>query len=100
MPELIPPVMRVHRSFLAAMAELRTEGRGTAEAASMTGRDPYGYGGRWSDPEKRRLIEKSGAVCEDRRGSKLRYWLTTTDEPTAPAVRPHTGPAPAPPRLP
>ncbi|WP_037956712.1 GNAT family N-acetyltransferase [Streptomyces sulphureus] len=203
MPELIPPVVRVHRSFLAAMGELRAEGRGTAEDASMTGRDLYSYGGRWADPEvfagyvhalrrgaaedaprpsgfvpcttlwyvekgeflgrldlrhrltpflldqgghigydvrpgarghghatamlrriapyarvlglartlvtceetnvaSRRVIEKSGAVYEDRRGSKLRYWLTTTDGPTTRAARPRTDAAlaPARPRLP
>ena len=50
MPELVPPTTRVHASFLAAMAEFGTEGRGGPGDGSMTGRAIYLYGGRWTEP--------------------------------------------------
>ncbi|GAA4679446.1 GNAT family N-acetyltransferase [Streptomyces chumphonensis] len=51
MPELVPPTERVHASFLAAMDELREEGRGGADDASMIGRDIRLYAARWGGPE-------------------------------------------------
>lgn len=49
MPELIPPDPRVHRSFLAAMAEFQAEG-GAPLDDSETGHAIRAYGGRWADP--------------------------------------------------
>lgn len=51
MPQLSLPTVEVHRSFLAAMAEFRSEGRGGGADNSMVGRDLRERGGRWSDPE-------------------------------------------------
>lgn len=50
MPELILPIERVHRSFVAAMAEFRAEGRGAENDNSMIGIEIRRYGERWSDP--------------------------------------------------
>jgi predicted acetyltransferase len=50
MPELTGPTVRVHASFLAAMAEFQDEGRGRAGDASMVGREIDHYAGRWQDP--------------------------------------------------
>src|SRR3954451_11732855 len=47
MPELIRPDTRVHRSFLAAMAELRAEGRGGNDDHTMVGAEIRGYRGTW-----------------------------------------------------
>jgi predicted acetyltransferase len=51
MPELTPPTARVHVSFLAAMEELRAEGRGGSGDATMVGREIQEYTSRWSGPE-------------------------------------------------
>jgi predicted acetyltransferase len=51
MPELVEPTASVHRSFVAAMEEFRTEGRGGPGDDSMIGRELREYGGRWEDPE-------------------------------------------------
>ncbi|GAA3265174.1 GNAT family N-acetyltransferase [Dactylosporangium vinaceum] len=51
MPELSPPVERVHESFLAAMAEFRAEGRGVPDDNSMIGHDLRTYGDTWADPD-------------------------------------------------
>lgn len=48
MPELVLPDVRLHRSFLAAMAEFADEGR--AGDDSVIGRDLAGWGDRWHDP--------------------------------------------------
>jgi predicted acetyltransferase len=50
MPQLIAPDVRVHRSFLAAMAEFTAEGRGSAADNSMVGRDLRIWSRRWHDP--------------------------------------------------
>ena len=50
MPELIRPLERVHRSFVAAMGEFQAEGRGAKDDHSMVGSEIRGHGGRWSDP--------------------------------------------------
>jgi predicted acetyltransferase len=50
MPELTAPTVRVHASFLAAVAEFQGEGRGQAGDASMVGREINLYAGRWQDP--------------------------------------------------
>ncbi|WP_152363289.1 GNAT family N-acetyltransferase [Microlunatus speluncae] len=50
MPELIRPLERVHRSFVAAMEEFRAEGRGAADDLSMVGSEIRGHADRWSDP--------------------------------------------------
>lgn len=50
MPELTSPTTAVHRSFLAAMAEFRAEGRGSAADTSMVGREIRDYAATWSDP--------------------------------------------------
>jgi len=50
-PELLPPTARVHRSFLAAMAEFQAEGRGAADDQTMIGAEIRAYRDRWEDPE-------------------------------------------------
>ncbi len=47
MPQLIVPDIRVHASFVAAMAEFRAEGRGLDVDESMVGRDIRTFGWRW-----------------------------------------------------
>ena len=49
MPQLCPPTVEVHQSFLAAMAEFQAEGRGDGADNSMIGRDLRDGGGQWSD---------------------------------------------------
>jgi len=48
MPELSLPTVRVRRSFLAAMAEFRGEGRGGPADHSMIGSDIREFGHSWS----------------------------------------------------
>jgi len=50
MPELIMPHARVHRSFLAAMAEFQSEGMGGPGDDSNTGQAIRAYASRWADP--------------------------------------------------
>jgi len=50
MPVLIPPDARVHRSFVAAMAEFQAEGRGEPRDDSVTGNAIRAYANRWADP--------------------------------------------------
>jgi predicted acetyltransferase len=50
MPELIPPDPRVHRSFLAAMAEFQAEGGGAPLDNSVTGHAIRAYAAQWADP--------------------------------------------------
>jgi len=52
MPQLHVPDVRFHRSFLAAMAEFRAEGRGGADDDSMVGREIRTFGERWSQPQE------------------------------------------------
>lgn len=47
MPELIAPDIRVHESFLAAMAEFRAEGRGGPHDGTMIGREVRGFSATW-----------------------------------------------------
>jgi predicted acetyltransferase len=49
MPQLVAPDVRLHASFLAAMAEFAAEGRGSADDDSMVGRDIRAYGAQWAD---------------------------------------------------
>jgi predicted acetyltransferase len=51
MPELIPPTLRVHDSFIAAMAEFGAEGRGDSADATMIGGEIREFGRRWALPE-------------------------------------------------
>lgn len=51
MPELIAPLTRVHRSFLEAMAEFRSEGRGGTDDNTMVGSEIRTYSDRWDTPE-------------------------------------------------
>jgi hypothetical protein len=44
MPELIRPTLEVHRSFLAAMAEFRGEGRRGVDDNSMIGLEIREFG--------------------------------------------------------
>lgn len=48
MPELSPPIVRVHRSFVAAMAEFRAEGRGSSGDDTMIGAELRDFGHRWA----------------------------------------------------
>jgi predicted acetyltransferase len=50
MPQLTAPAVRVHRSYLAAVAEYAAEGRGSPGDNSMLGREIRQYGGTWADP--------------------------------------------------
>jgi predicted acetyltransferase len=50
MPDLITPHMRVHRSFLTAMAEFQAEGGGGPSDRTLTGYSIRTYGSRWADP--------------------------------------------------
>jgi predicted acetyltransferase len=49
-PELISPDPRVHRSFLAAMAEFQAEGQAGPEDDSNTGQAIRKYARQWADP--------------------------------------------------
>ncbi|WP_242901231.1 GNAT family N-acetyltransferase [Actinomadura terrae] len=51
MPELVPPTMSVHRSYLAAMEEFRAEGRGAPADLSRLGRDIRTYAARLAAPD-------------------------------------------------
>jgi predicted acetyltransferase len=51
MVELVAPTADVQKSFLAAMAEFRAEGRGGEDDHSMVGAEIRGHGGSWSTPE-------------------------------------------------
>jgi predicted acetyltransferase len=50
MPDLIPPSPRVHRSFLAAMAEVQAEGQSGPDDDSNTAQAIRKYASRWADP--------------------------------------------------
>jgi predicted acetyltransferase len=50
MAELIRPDVRVHESFLAAMAEFRAEGRGTEADDTMVGAEMREFTASWSTP--------------------------------------------------
>lgn len=51
-PQLIAPDVRIHVSFLAAMAEFGAEGRGSLADSSMVGRDLRTWSASWHDPER------------------------------------------------
>jgi len=51
MVQLGAPTVLVHASFLAAMAELRDEGRGTAGDPTEVGREIRTFGASWTSPE-------------------------------------------------
>jgi predicted acetyltransferase len=66
-PQLIPPTPRVHASFLTAMSEFQSEGRGGADDNTMVGREIVQYRGRWADPDvfRQYLTWLSGQSSED-----------------------------------
>jgi predicted acetyltransferase len=51
MPELVPPTMVVHRSFIAAMAEFVDEGRGGSDDDSMIAREMKNFEAAWETEE-------------------------------------------------
>ncbi|GAA5190025.1 GNAT family N-acetyltransferase [Rugosimonospora acidiphila] len=51
MTALSPPTAGVHRSFLAAMAEFQSQGRGSAEDDSMVGAEIRRFSPSWSEAE-------------------------------------------------
>jgi len=51
MPDLVTPTTTVHESFLAAMEEFRTEGRGGLGDDSMIGNEMRRFGDSWGTPE-------------------------------------------------
>ena len=51
MAELSVPTVRVRRSFLAAMAEFRSEGRGDAADTSSIGNELREFGPSWTSPD-------------------------------------------------
>jgi len=66
MPELIPPHSRVHRSFLAAMAEFQAQGGGGPPDDSETGHAIRAYAGRWADPaEFARYLRQLGEEAQE-----------------------------------
>lgn len=64
MPRLHVPDLRVHRSFLAAMAEYAEEGRGEPNDNSMIGREMRRWGQEWHRPEV--FEEYTRTLWEDR----------------------------------
>ncbi|MEU7866445.1 GNAT family N-acetyltransferase [Dactylosporangium sp. NPDC049140] len=50
MPALSPPVVAVHQSFLAAMAEFVAEGRGGPDDFSMVAREIQDFSPTWDTP--------------------------------------------------
>lgn len=64
---LTPPVLDVHASFLAAMAEFRAEGRGSADDHTMIGDEIRGFSDSWSTPEgfARYVRELRGQASEN-----------------------------------
>ncbi|WP_432824990.1 GNAT family N-acetyltransferase [Dactylosporangium sp. CA-092794] len=56
MPQLRPPTVRVHRSFVAAMAEFRAEGRGGPADISAIAGELREFGPHWSAPESFRTF--------------------------------------------
>jgi predicted acetyltransferase/uncharacterized protein (DUF952 family) len=50
-PELLLPTVDVHASFLAAMAEFQTEGRGGADDETMIGAEIRAHSDRWAKPD-------------------------------------------------
>lgn len=50
MPDLVPPTVDVHASFLQAMTEFHAEGRGGAHDNSMIGRESRAFSETWSTP--------------------------------------------------
>jgi predicted acetyltransferase len=50
MPELIPPVARVRLSYLEAVQEFLSEGRGAPSDRTMLGRELQKYGATWAAP--------------------------------------------------
>jgi len=51
MAELSVPTVRVQRSFLAAMAEFRSDGRGDAADTSSIGNELREFGPSWTSPD-------------------------------------------------
>jgi predicted acetyltransferase len=51
MPELVPPTIRVHASFLQAMTEFQAEGRGESADNTMVGREIREYAAAWEAPQ-------------------------------------------------
>jgi predicted acetyltransferase len=51
MVQLVAPTALVHASFLAAMAEFRDEGRGTATDSTEVGREIRTFGASWTSSE-------------------------------------------------
>jgi predicted acetyltransferase len=51
MPELKLPTVEVRESFIAAMAELQAEGRGSPDDDTMVGREIREFGPTWHTPE-------------------------------------------------
>jgi hypothetical protein len=71
MPHLITASMRVHRSFLAAMAEFQAEGRGGPGDDSNTGQAIRKYASRWADPAEfaRYVQQLEGEAATNHRGA-------------------------------
>jgi predicted acetyltransferase len=87
MPHLITASMRVHRSFLAAMAEFQAEGRGGPGDDSNTGQAIRKYASRWADPaEFARYVQQLEGEARDqspRRGGRVpqtTLWWVSEDE--------------------
>lgn len=51
MPGFQPPDVKVHQSFLAAMAEFQAEGRGSPADDSMVGSEIREWSARWHEPD-------------------------------------------------
>jgi predicted acetyltransferase len=85
-PELITPDMRVHRSFLAAMAEFQAEGGGGPSDRTLTGVSIRMYASRWADPTEfsHYLRDLAGQAQEsphpDERVPQTTLWWVSADQ--------------------
>jgi len=86
MPHLITASMRVHRSFLTAMAEFQAEGGDRPGDDSNTGQAIRKYASRWADPaEVARYVQQLEGEARDqspRRGRvpQTTLWWVSGDE--------------------
>ncbi|HEX5540467.1 MAG TPA: GNAT family N-acetyltransferase [Micromonospora sp.] len=78
MPELIPPTERVRASFLAAMAEFRSEGRGDRQDQTMIGAEIRNHGPTWATPDgfARFVAELRGQALEET--PRPEHWVPST----------------------
>ncbi|MDX6330651.1 MAG: hypothetical protein QOI83_3034 [Streptomycetaceae bacterium] len=80
MPQLIAPHVRVHASYVAALAEFRGEGRGGPDDDSTIGRALRTYGDTWHDPEVfAEYIARLNALAPDPAVPRTSLWYADGD---------------------